>query len=186
MNPASIALSWSLLTLVPLAARGSEQQAQPAVREPKVLIIGIDGVRSDALQAAETPAIDALIANGCIAFDASASAHTVSGPGWSTILCGVWPDKHRSTDNRFLITDYERYPSLFTLAKRARPSIRTAYFGNWGPIGERILAKDPIDVRLSLQDTKNDAPQTEACVKALAKDEALDLAVFYVGNVDET
>ena len=186
MNPASVALSWSLMSLAPMAALGSQQQAQSAAREPKVLIIGIDGVRPDALQAAETPAIDALIANGCVAFDASASAYTVSGPGWSTILCGVWPDKHRSTDNRFLITDYERYPSLFTLAKRARPSIRTAYFGNWGPIGERILAKDPIDVRLSLQDTKNDAPQTEACVKALAKDEALDLAVFYVGNVDET
>lgn len=156
------------------------------VREPKVLIIGIDGVRPDALQLAETPAIDTLIANGCVAYDASTSAYTVSGPGWSTILCGVWPDKHRSTDNRFLITDYERYPSLFTLAKRARPAIRTAYFGNWGPIGERILAKDPIDIRLSLQDTKNDAPQTDACVQALARDNALDLAVFYLGNVDET
>ena len=170
----------------PQSQRGAEERRAEPRAEPKVLIIGIDGVRPDALQAAETPAIDTLIANGCVAYDASTSAYTVSGPGWSTILCGVWPDKHRSVDNRFLITDYERYPSLFTLAKRAQPAIRTAYFGNWGPIGERILAKDPIDVRVSLQDTKNDAPQTEACVKALAKDEALDLAVFYVGNVDET
>ena len=141
-------------------------------------MIGIDGTRPDALMASDTPAIDALVARGCITLEASTSMHTVSGPGWSTVLCGVWPDKHRSVDNRFLVTDYERYPSLFTLAKRAQPAIRTAYFGNWGPIGERILAKDPIDVRVSLQDTKNDAPQTEACIKALAKDDALDLAVF--------
>lgn len=90
----------------------------------------------------------------------------------------MWPDKHRSIDNRFLITDYERFPSVFTLAKRARPTIRTAYFGNWGPIGERILVNDPIDVRLSLQDPKNDAPQTEACVAALGKDDGIDLAFF--------
>ena len=76
MNPASVALSWSLMSLAPMAALGSQQQAQSAAREPKVLIIGIDGVRPDALQAAETPAIDALIANGCVAFDASASAYT--------------------------------------------------------------------------------------------------------------
>ena len=158
----------------------------PSAREPKVLVIGIDGTRPDALVAARTPAIDALAADGCMTVEASTSQHTVSGPGWSTVLCGVWPDKHRSTDNRFLVTDYERYPSLFTLAKLARPSIRTAYFGNWGPIGERILAKDPIDTRVSLQDTKNDAPQTDACIAALAGDDDLDLAFLYIGNVDET
>jgi len=165
--------------LVALAAPGEPQLV------PKVLVIGIDGLRADALLPSDAPAIDGLVADGCIALDASASAHTVSGPGWSTVLCGVWPDKHRSTDNRFLITDYERYPSLFTLAKRARPDLRTAYFGNWGPIGERILAKDPIDVRVSLADTKNDAPQTAACVEKLRSDERLDLVFFYLGEVDE-
>ena len=165
-----------------LAAR----ETQLAAREPKVLLIGIDGVRPDALVAADTPAIDALVADGCITLEASTSRYTVSGPAWSNVLCGVWPDKHRSTDNRFLITDYERFPSLFTLAKRARAGIRTAYFGNWGPIGERILAKDPVDVRVSYQDTKNDAPQTDACVEALRSDAELDLAFLYIGNVDET
>lgn len=158
----------------------------PPAREPKVLVIGIDGTRPDALMAADTPAVDALIARGCITLEASTSMHTVSGPGWSTVLCGVWPDKHRSIDNRFLITDYERYPSVFTLIKRVQPTLRTAYFGNWGPIGERILATDPIDTRVSLQDTKNDAPQSDACFEALRKDAELDFAFFYVGNVDET
>ena len=103
-----------------LAARDT----QLAAREPKVLLIGIDGVRPDALVAADTPAIDALVADGCITLEASTSRYTVSGPAWSNVLCGVWPDKHRSTDNRFLITDYERFPSLFTLAKRARAAVK--------------------------------------------------------------
>jgi alkaline phosphatase D len=185
MIPAVAAAFVSLVSVVAAEARAMQSVATSA-REPKVLVIGIDGLRPDALMAADTPAIDALIADGCVTLEASTSQHTVSGPGWSTVLCGVWPDKHRSTDNRFLITDYERFPSLFTLAKRARPAIRTAYFGNWGPIGERILAKDPIDVRVSYQDTKNDAPQTEAAVEALRSDAELDLAFLYVGNVDET
>jgi len=170
--------------LLSLAVLAPAQEREPA-QVPKVLVIGIDGVRADALLDAETPAIDGLVADGCIALDASAPAQTVSGPGWSTVLCGVWPDKHRSTDNRFLITDYERYPSLFTLARRARPGIRTAYFGNWGPIGERILAKDPIDVRVSRADTKDDAPHTAACVEAMRTDAALDLVFLYLGEVDE-
>ena len=170
------------LVLAPLVALAAE-------REPKVLLIGVDGLRAEVLEESPgkpaTPAIDSLIADGCFTLDASASAFTVSGPGWSTVLCGVWPDKHRSVDNRFLITDYERFPSLFTLAKRARPDIRTAYFGNWGPIGERILAKDPIDVRVSLANTKDDAPHTDACVERIRSDAELDLAFFYLGEVDE-
>ena len=175
MNPALI---------VPLAMLATAAEPDPQ-RIPKVLLIGIDGLRADALADAETPAIDALVADGCLTLEASASAHTVSGPGWSSVLCGVWPDKHRSTDNRFLIADYERFPSIFTLAKRGRPDIRTAYFGNWGPIGERILAKDPIDLRVSFADTKDDAPQTAACVEKIREDTRLDLVFFYLGEVDE-
>ncbi len=178
-------MSISLLLAAASAIATPLADGKPPLR-PKVLVIGVDGVRVEALVAADTPAIDELAANGCMTLDASTSSYTVSGPGWSDVLCGVWPDKHRVTDNRFLISDYERYPSMFTLAKRANPKLHTAYFGNWGPIGERILAKDPIDVRVSLKDPKDDAPQSAACVKALRDDGALDLVFYYIGGVDET
>ena len=60
------------------------------------LIIGIDGVRPDALVAASTPAIDQLIANGLSTMNATTqlSAATSSGPGWMSILTGVEPSKH--------------------------------------------------------------------------------------------
>ena len=62
----------------------------------RVLMIGIDGVRPDALQAAETPALDALVANGYASFDAMNDDITISGPGWSAIHCGVRSGKHLS------------------------------------------------------------------------------------------
>ena len=64
--------------------------------ESRVLIIGIDGTRSDCLETAETPAIDALISQGIYSPDALNNDITYSGPGWSAMLCGVWSDSHLS------------------------------------------------------------------------------------------
>ena len=49
----------------------------------KVLIIGIDGCRPDALEVANTPNLDMLIANGTFTYDAMNEDVTYSGPGWS-------------------------------------------------------------------------------------------------------
>ena len=51
-----------------------------------VLVIGIDGVRSDGLTAANTPNLDALISEGVYSPDALNDDITISGPGWSDIL----------------------------------------------------------------------------------------------------
>src|SRR4051812_24239606 len=58
---------------------------------PRVLLIGIDGLRGDALEAAQAPVLRALIEHGAYAPDAlvrppdQVSATTSSGPGWSSI-----------------------------------------------------------------------------------------------------
>ena len=79
----------------------------------RVLVIGIDGVRSDALTAANTPNIDALMSAGVYSPDAQNDDITISGPGWSDILCGVRSDKHLVVDNSFSGSNYVDYPSLF-------------------------------------------------------------------------
>ncbi|MBK8659915.1 MAG: alkaline phosphatase family protein [Bacteroidetes bacterium] len=77
-----------------------------ATQDRKVLIIGIDGTRSDALQQANVPNLDALIANGLYTYDAWHCGITVSGPSWSTIMTGVWWNKHGGapTHTRVAIT----------------------------------------------------------------------------------
>ena len=64
----------------------------------KVLILGIDGLRPDALIAANTPNVDRLLENGCFSAEAQTGQYTVSGPGWSSLLTGVWWSKHGVTD----------------------------------------------------------------------------------------
>lgn len=162
---------------------------------PRVLIVGIDGCRPDALQAAETPHLDALIAGG-MWFDgtdirepnATDDADTVSGPGWSNLLTGVWPDKHNVIDNKFTAPRYDRYPHVFARLKAARPAAVTASFSTWQPIHERIVSG--ADVSRDFSDDTKDWPRfdraaIEACVQYLGTADP-DLTVLYQGQVDET
>jgi len=105
----------------------------------KVLIIGIDGCRADALIQANTPVIDNLISNGIFSPDALNDDITVSGPGWSAILCGVWSNKHLSFDNSFSGTDYINYPPVFKYIEDFDSNINTASICNWNPINDYIV-----------------------------------------------
>jgi predicted AlkP superfamily pyrophosphatase or phosphodiesterase len=57
--------------------------------------------------------------------------YTVSTPGWSTILHGVWPDKHGLTENSFRKNRYDTYPDIFTLMRRTKPELGLASLSNW-------------------------------------------------------
>lgn len=114
----------------------------------RVLLIGIDGCRPDALAAARTPTIDRLAEDGVlldkvrIAPTGDNPADTLSGPGWSSILTGVWADKHGVEDNSFSTPALERYPSLFTRLRRTKPKARTVSAVSWSVIN-RLIVTDP-------------------------------------------
>jgi hypothetical protein len=108
----------------------------------RVLVIGIDGVRSDALTAANTPNIDALMSAGVYSPDALNDDITISGPGWSDILCGVRSDKHLVVDNSFAGSNYVDYPSLFNRIEGAYSGVNTVSICHWAPINDYIVGTD--------------------------------------------
>lgn len=124
------------------AAAGPEKKSA----EKKVLIIGIDGCRRDALEAAHTPHLDALIRAGAIAEntlilgDRYRDAETGSGPGWSSILTGVWADKHGVNDNSFQDARYDEFPHFFGGLKRQR---RTPTTCRWSRTRRSTRNLDP-------------------------------------------
>ena len=103
--------------------------------QKKVLLIGIDGCRPDALAAANTPHLDELIDNGIYSPDALNDDITISGSGWSAILCGVWSEKHGVVDNSFSGSNYEQYPPLFQYLE----DLHTVSICHWAPINESIV-----------------------------------------------
>ena len=49
---------------------------------------------------------------------------TVSGPGWSTILTGVWANRHNVTDNNFTSPNYTSNPVYLGTLRAALPASR--------------------------------------------------------------
>ncbi len=160
---------------------------------PRVLVIGIDGCRPDALQRARTPNLDALSKAG-IYFsgtdirkpEATDKADTISGPGWSNLLTGVWPDKHNVMKNEFNDPHYEQFPHVFKRLKQSRPDAVTASFSTWEPIESKIVTD--ADVSRSFH---KDPPDYEGCDReavsacvAFLKTKDPDLVFLYQGAVD--
>ncbi len=103
--------------------------------ERKVLLIGLDGVRVDVLAAASTPHLDALIAQGTFSDRTRTGDPTVSGPGWSSMLTGVWPAKHGVLGNDFAGNRYDRYPDFLTRLEQLDPAYETFAVVDWPPLG---------------------------------------------------
>jgi len=161
----------------------------------KVIFIGIDGCRWDAVEAAETPNLDQLVKDGFLAIGTEILApretpgDTVSGPGWSNLLCGVWPDKHGVVDNSFKGSNYKEYPHFFARLKEVRPHAVTASFSDWGPIKDKILsAADEVyteDAHGAAGYAEADVRAADACIEALRTKQP-DAVMLYQGQVDET
>lgn len=149
-------------------------------RTNKVLIIGIDGCRPDALLAAHTPHIDRLCENGTYSWDALNDRITVSGPGWSSMLTGVWPNKHGVTDNLFTGRNYEEYPPLFQRIEAYNPDLETICISQWPFIG-LIMAREAVDTMYAIGDETHLV--TEAAIDAL-KNRNPDLLFLHFDDVD--
>ena len=164
----------------------------PAERTKKVLLIGIDGVRTDVLSAAETTNIDALAGDGFYTDNAWTRPPTVSGPGWSNMLTGVWPDKHRVEGNDFTGNDYTTYPDFFTLIERVEPSIETAAVVDWLPLGGQDsggpVISDAIDTMIAIDGYPTGYTLSDERSVALAVEQLTiadpDVLFVYLGNTD--
>ena len=121
----------------------------------KVLIIGVDGCRPDALTAANTPNLDILKANGTYSMDARNTGITSSGPGWSAMLTGVWENKHGVKDNSFSGSNYTTYPHFFKRVKEKYPKGHTVSISQWYPINDQIVLSNA-DIIKNTEDSTSD------------------------------
>lgn len=155
-------------------------------RKPKVLLIGIDGFRPDALDTTETPHLDQLMREGCHTFEALTDEYTISGAGWSNLLTGVWSQKHGVTDNEFKEPRYDRYPHVFVKLARIGSKLRCAQYNSWEPIETHILGDAQVASRFfhDYKDRGDERLVAEAVRDLESKD--LDFVFVYFADLDET
>ena len=186
-----------LLILAVGTACGSEPpraEIPPGERTPKVLLIGIDGVRADVLADVSTLNLDALAAVGSFTAQTRTTTPSVSGPAWSSMLTGVWPDKHGVTSNRFTNRRYDRYPDFLTRIEQVRPELATFAVVDWLPLGQLDVGGpalgDRIDVKEVLDGSELGWANADTRSVGLAVqhiNQADPDAMFvYLGNPDET
>ncbi|MEU6864082.1 alkaline phosphatase family protein [Streptomyces sp. NPDC046876] len=192
---ALLATALGVHTATAAATAAATTAASTAATTDKVLVIGLDGVVLDRVKAAHAPNLNGMMAQGLTARStlyASPMAATSSGPGWSTIATGVWPDKHGVKDNSFTGKNYGAYPDFLTRIENAKPSLNTYAAADWEPItstdqnGPIFSAK--VDKRLSLKGDRDgygsEDPKTAAAAAAELRDQNPDAAFVYLGQID--
>jgi len=165
---------------------------------PKVLILGIDGVRFDALSAATTPGIHALGQAGFLApVKIDDATPSWSGPCWATVATGVTVAEHGIWENNLTGHRLADHPDFLTTATRAGLTTFAAVSG-WPPLAtggdggplfaevsrrEFVPAADPHGVAAW---EAADEQVTTLTEQALTAAQAPDVSFVYLGAVDIT
>jgi len=176
----------------PIPPGGSFRGDRQVRAEARVLVVGIDGVRVDALRRADTPVLDSLAASGFFSDLAQTPVRTVSGPGWSSMVTGVLTEKHGVDSNDFTSNRYAEWPDFLTRVERARSELNTLAVIDWPPLGEAVdggpLFGEAIDVKVTFDGEAlgygpADSASTEAAADRLSSAD-VHAAFVYIGDPD--
>ena len=113
--------------------------ASNAQKTKKLLFIGIDACRWDAVEASNSPALKKLKSKAIFSPDGLCDYKTLSGNGWSSMLTGVWHTKHGVIDNSFLGANYDVYPDFITRLEAFKPKLKTISSVHWPPLNDTII-----------------------------------------------
>lgn len=141
----ALAAAAAVAAAVGTAAPALAQPAPLGSAASKVIVVGLDGTMLETAAGIDTPTLHRLMAEGVTGHASILGHPTISGPSWSTILTGVWHEKHGVVDNDFTAPHFDRFPSVFARIEAQRPELRTASISTWDGIA-KIAGSGPIDV----------------------------------------
>jgi len=128
-------------------------QSRAAEREPRVIVIGVDGLSVDAVDTAPTPRLHELMERGAWTLEARGVMPTLSSPNWESVIGGAPPEQHGITSNgyfRHLVEfapacqDAEgKFPTIFGVLRDQRPTSRMAVFHEWAGFANLVERRGP-------------------------------------------
>ncbi|MFI5495890.1 alkaline phosphatase family protein [Actinoplanes sp. NPDC051859] len=189
MNRAAVRSSLVAALLVSTAAAVPASAAAAPVK--KLLVIGMDGLNWDNVVAADAPQLKSLAAQGALGrslVQCPTLADSSSGPGWSTIATGVWPDRHGVRNNTFAGKQYDTHPDFLTRLEQAHPALGTYSAVDWAPLHQQGTFSAAIDTRFTLDGDANgyageDEKITAEAIHRLSSG-GPDASFLYLGNTD--
>ena len=141
----------------------------------KVLIIGIDGVRGDVaniVSSEDNSAFGRMQQEGAWTYSSDVGPISVSGPSWSSMLTGVWCDRHGVFDNGFENHKLDSNPDIFELIESHDSSLDTTSLVYWEPIDSTIIGNDIADTQERFEE---DEDLHSRAIEILQDDSSLDV-----------
>ena len=149
----------------------------------RVLLCCMDGVRPDGLQAADTPTVDRLLADGAYTWTATSVMPTVTLPCHQSMFRGVDVGRHGITTNRFQPLA-EPVPSIIDAVHEAGGL--TGSFYNWEQLRD---LSEPGSLNVSYMTRACDRPEGDQQVAGLVIQHLpewdFDFLFVYFGYPDE-
>ncbi len=146
-----------------------------------VIVLGLDGVSSAGLMAADTPRMDALMDDGSYTLGARAVMPTASLPNWGAFLFGADTEQTGITSNSWrpgssplhptITNEQGFFPSILTLIKNQRPELKTGFYTDWAT-NQVLIEPGTVDV-LFIPST----PTTNTETRTLRAEETLERAL---------
>ena len=149
---------------------------------PRVMVIGIDGVRSDVAQISasrDESGFSRMASEGAWTYNSNVGPISISGPSWSSMLTGVWCDRHGVMGNGFDNHKLDQHLDLIDRVERHDTSLKTASLVYWEPISDLIIGPGIADLQ---ERYKEDAQVHERAIEILRED--LDLDLLFVAYDD--
>lgn len=154
-----------------------------------VVIIGVDGLSPAGIQAAPTPTMDRMCAEGSCTFEARAVLPTKSSPNWMSMVSGAAPTQHGVTSNAWQrdnvgippsVTGMEEtFPTIFGIARQQRPEIGIGAVYEWkGFI--RLIESSALDFNRA----GDDADETAALAVEYIQRKGPELLFIQLDHVD--
>jgi predicted AlkP superfamily pyrophosphatase or phosphodiesterase len=129
----------------------SQLASQPA--EPRVIVVGIDGLSVDAVRNAPMPRLGELMGRAAWTLDARGVLPTLSSPNWKSAIGGAPPEQHGITSNGYFrrlvefppaCADAEgQFPTIFGILRGQRPASKIAVFHEWGGFANLVERRAP-------------------------------------------
>lgn len=169
----------------------------------RVLVIGIDGCRPDALQQqvvnGNAPHLAGLIANGTVTWNAFAGGKlgtptqqpTISGPGWASILTGTWTDRHNVVGNSTPAYEQPTVPGSYLasqaphFARRLKESVPGTFFSSissWSWVEDYLVGAQPswLDYHIKASGATYAARDGDVAAKAVVQLGSTDPDVMFL------
>ncbi len=150
---------------------------------PSVVLVLIDGMRPDALQHADTPTMDRLIASGAHTMTARTVMPSITLPVHASLFLGVMPDRHGNTTNTWT-PPARPIPGLIDLVHQTGG--KTAAFYNWEQLRD-VSRPGSLDASFFIKDTHS--PNGDTMIAHLASawltHNQPALTFIYFGHTDQ-